>query len=833
MRDNIFLPQLKNLNRDNISSWLQGVARFVFIVTFGLLPVFFLPWSFVALGFTKSFFVIIGVFLVTVFLCLSVLRRGEIKFSLPSALLLFWLFVLIMLASALLSGDRVDALYGNMFEIHTVGFFILLGVVMTVGLAFGEAKSAVARLFIVFGLTTSFLLVAQTLRIFLGPEFLSFGLFTTNISSYIGSFNDLALFAGLVVIVVLLLLQQLSANLFAKIALGAILVLSLFLLMVVNFTIIWIILGLFSLLMLLYGLSKDTWLRLSEEEQMPVSKFTLAMMGLVVAISFTFVAAGDYLGTNLGKLTGVSYLEVRPSLGATVDIINSVYKEDALLGVGANRFEDAWRQHKNPIINQTNFWNTNFSAGSGLVPSLFVTTGIAGGSIFVLFLLAFLYIGYKTLFVAKLDGGWYSIGVITFVGSVYLWLISIVYVPGSTIMLLAALFTGLALAVYSMTTLEKKININVTSNRRQGLVLLTAITLLIIATGTAAFNISKQYLAQVNYINAVRASTTTSDFGEIDLMLQRSQQMFGQDVFVAERARLRLIELNQLLAIPEPTTDDEERFGLILVEGINLSELAISLDSTNPVNYSLLASFYGLINQSEFEELKSRKETAFKKARSLDPLNPSYLVLQAELSARQGDFETARMHLTEAIQLKNNYTEALFLLSQLDIRENKTEDAIMITKSIINIEPLNPTRYFQLGVLLATTNNLYEAIKAFERAIALDNNYANARYFLALAYIDTERPAEALAQLKIIATTNPDNSELKTMISQIEAGEFEKSDLGLSVPVRDGGQVETKDDTTTSLELPATSLITPLNKGNTSNTENQIVTETEGEMIEN
>jgi tetratricopeptide (TPR) repeat protein len=63
--------------------------------------------------------------------------------------------------------------------------------------------------------------------------------------------------------------------------------------------------------------------------------------------------------------------------------------------------------------------------------------------------------------------------------------------------------------------------------------------------------------------------------------------------------------------------------------------------------------------------------------------------LFAQLSARFGDFEKARTYLNESIRLKNNYTEALFLLSQLDIEEGKTENAIKVTQEIISIEPYN------------------------------------------------------------------------------------------------------------------------------------------------
>ncbi len=824
MPDNIFLPRLKNLNKDNLSSWLQGIARFIFIFTFGLLPIFFIPGVYASLGFTKSYFVIIGVFAVIILFSLSILRQGAMKFTLPLALILFWFFTIIMLASALLSGDRTDALFGNALEVHTAGFFVLMGVIMTVSLVFGGSKTAIARLLIVSGLSTFVLLLIQNLRLFFGPDFLSFGLLTTNTSSFVGSFNDLAIFSGLVIIITLLLAQNLIFSLFTRIGMVVILVLSLSILAIVNFTAIWLIVGLFSLLMLLYVLSRDTWLKVSDAEQNPVSKFTLVMIALVVLFSSVFVIAGNYLGSALSNFSHISYLEVRPSVGATFDIAKGVFTENAFLGIGANRFEDAWRQYKDPIINQTDFWNTDFTAGSSLVTTLFVTTGMVGGIIFILFLMSFIYVGYRTLFVNKIDNNWYLVGIITFTSAIYLWLVTIVYVPGATIMLITALITGLAFAVYCYTNPDIGTKINIIENRHYGVLLIIVVLAIIIASTYAVFTISKQFLAQKNYTNVIRDFKPDSNIIDIDNGLQKSQQLFAQDIFVAERARLRLTELNKLVTLPEPTQLDQQNFQALLVEGISLSEQAIALDSSNPFNYALLTSFYGLLNPTQATEIQTRKDDLIKQTIALDPTNPSYQVLFAQLSARFGDFEKARVYLNESISLKNNYTDALFLLSQLDIEEGKTENAIKVTQDILSIEPYNPTRYFQLGLLLAKVDKISDAIKAFEQAIILDNNYANARYFLALAYLDTDRKNDAIVQLKIIETLNPDNQMIKQLIAEVEANKFVKPDAGFGVPVNDYSVVDQEDgDITTSTKVPETDLINPLNKNNSTTEDEEVI----------
>jgi len=285
----------------------------------------------------------------------------------------------------------------------------------------------------------------------------------------------------------------------------------------------------------------------------------------------------------------------------------------------------------------------------------------------------------------------------------------------------------------------------------------------------------------------------------------------NQDIFVAERASLRLAELNRLGSLPAEEVD-EQRFAAVLAEGVGLAELAISLDPTNPNNYILLSNFYGLLDPTQFEGIQERNQALFARARTLDPVNPIYLVQLAQYQARIGDLAATRSSLLEAINLKNNYTDALFFLSQLDIQEGKTEDAISVTRSIISLEPNNPTRYFQLGVLLATTNNLPGAAAAFETAIQLDREYANARYFLALTYLDLERPEDALAQLKIVEVSNQDNVALRNLIAEVEAGNYVRPETMFEVPVQNGTVVNQEEGVTTSTEVPDTTLVTPVNR---------------------
>ncbi|MEZ4195339.1 MAG: tetratricopeptide repeat protein [Candidatus Paceibacterota bacterium] len=805
MQRNIFSPKVEDASEDTLSVFFHKASLVILVGTFGLLPVLFIPGVFAPIGFTKVLFLSIGLFASLIFACLGVLRSGKVRTYLPLPLTLFWGFSLFSLVSALLSGDVSDSLYGAAFEVHTAGFMIIMAMIMTMALVISGSKKSFSRFFWLLTVSVSLVLVHYLSRLALGTDFLSFGIFNSNSISIIGNLNDLALLAGLVLVFVLMTANKFSESYSKMAVVSVITIFSLMILATANFSFIWMILGFVSLLTFLYLVAKDTWLKPTNEETLttPVSRFVMVLVATVCVVSGAFVVSGDYLGQKVTELTGVSYLEVRPSLSATFAITQHVYQDNILLGAGPNRFEDAWRQYKDPVINETQFWNTNFSSGNGFVSTLFVTTGLVGVVLFLVFFLSFLYLGYKLVFVSKVkSSSWNFVGTLAFVSACYLWLMTFLYTPGAFVMSLVAIATGLTLAVWVQTRPEAGAVINVAYSKQHGF-LLIASAVVVIVTATALFiNVNQKYSAQVAFADAIVELSTTNDLAEYDKsLIKASEHNPKQDIYVVERARLRLAELNRLRTLTDPTENDQAEYVKRLEEGIELARLAVTLDPSNPFNQALLGSFYGFIGGVDNVEVLERRNEAFARAKSLDPTNPEYAVLEAQLASQLGDLATARTSLNEAVKLKSNYTDALYLLSQLDIQEGNATSAIATTLSIISIEPNNPGRYFQLGILLLANNNLSDAIISFETAVALDPNYANARYMLALSYLDTNRIEEALVQLKTVEVSNPDNQELKALIAQVEGGDYVRPDVGSGVPVKDASATAQEGDVTVTMVL--------------------------------
>ena len=57
-----------------------------------------------------------------------------------------------------------------------------------------------------------------------------------------------------------------------------------------------------------------------------------------------------------------------------------------------------------------------------------------------------------------------------------------------------------------------------------------------------------------------------------------------------------------------------------------------------------------------------------------------------------------------------------------------------------------------------------------ERAVALNENYSNARYFLGLIYARGGNNEKALAEFRKILDLNPGNQEIAAIITNLEQG---------------------------------------------------------------
>lgn len=775
---------------DRLSERLRSVARTLLILAGGLLPLLFVPSIYMPVSGGKTIIVAVLVSLSVLFLVLSILREGRLALRLPLPILGIWLVAGVALVSAFLSNDLRDAIFGTMLDSYSAGFLLLMAVITTTAFTFVESKQSVIRLYSVLIFSSIILTLFHCARLVFGPEALSFGFFADATSSPVGSWNGLAVFYALIVLISLIALQQLPLSRAGRwIAIGVV-VLSLGMLAVINFSASWWVLAIVSGVITLHQLAFNMWKQGGASTSKDGDSFDLVMVAIgILVVSIIFLVGGARLGGVISERLGVSFIEVRPSAGATIDVAKSTLGDNLLLGSGPNRFADVWRVHKDASINETLFWNVPFDSGYSYLLTSFINNGLLGIIAWLVFFAGLIWSGFRFLFTTsvseQLDRFWYFIGLSSLVASVYFWVISALYVPPPSVLLLAALTSGVFIASYVRVMPARTWKLSAIDYRSHGLVLIVLSVAIVSATGYAIYSSSLQMFSTYQFNKIVSTVAEGDSLDSIDERIAGAFDIANNDVFARQIAFNQWSQMRALLSNAEATEADRQNFQTAAARGIEAAQLSVNLDPTEPLNHQLLGQIYAILAVVEVEGAADRAGEAFTAAKSYDPQNPLIPLLEADLAVQRKDTAAARTAAEAAVKLKTNFTEALFMLAQLDINDGNVNGAIDIVNGVVQLEPQNAARRYQLGVLLAGANRLDEAIIAFEQAIALDAQYANAHYYLGLAYAEKGQAEDAIRHLTIVRDLSESNAAVDSLITQLkENGRLDTSLTG-GQPVSD------------------------------------------------
>jgi tetratricopeptide (TPR) repeat protein len=121
--------------------------------------------------------------------------------------------------------------------------------------------------------------------------------------------------------------------------------------------------------------------------------------------------------------------------------------------------------------------------------------------------------------------------------------------------------------------------------------------------------------------------------------------------------------------------------------------------------------------------------------------------------------KAAEGYLTQAITLKHDYVEAIFLLSQLEAQEGRAKEALQAAEAAAYFAPNDAAVAFQVGILRSANGDAAGAVQALSRAIDLNPSFANAHFFLGVMYALQAKYDLALAELEKVAAFSPENAK--------------------------------------------------------------------------
>ncbi len=776
-----FLRRKAGLTQDDaVVRGTDRASTFFLLAILFLLPIFFIPSISFSFVFTKA--TILSLLTLVSLALWLVARLWDGRFIIPSSpmLLALALFAGLFALSSLFSGDIAFSFFGQGFEVGTAVNMLIGGALAFLVSAVFRTSEHVIKGYVAF--FASFVLIAlfHILRLVFGPDFLAFGLFTDTVSNTVGKLNDLGIFFGVSALFSLLTIELISLTRVFKVILWLALLTSLFFLMLVNFWLLWLILGLFSLIFLVLLLSfgqTHTPVRRSAEDEILfgephfIRKVPLPSL-VVLLISVVFILGGNTIGEKMGSVFTISQNEARLSWGSTVEVVKETLQVSPLLGAGPNKFISEWQKYKPEGINTTVFWNIDFAYGSGLVPTFTATSGILGALAWLIFFLLFLISGFRAVLSEISDTLSRYLLTSSFFIALFLWVFSILYIPSLTIFALTFIFTGLFIASLSVTRMLAVKTILFASSPRVGFVSILALILLLMGSIALGYTLVQKYIASVFFQKGVISFNVEGNLDVAEKHITRATLLNPQDIYYRFLTELALIRMNKLVSQNDPKMSAEmvrSAFQTLLTTALASAKQAVALGPTNYENQMTLGRVFEAVVPLKIDGAYENAKRAYTDALTLNPKSPAILLTIARLEVTKGDNVKARESINSALKEKANYTEAVFLLSQIEAQEGNIKGAIASAEAAATFSPDDPTVLFQLGLLRFNDKNYTGAITALEKSIAHSPTYANAKYFLGLSYAKVNRNADALAQFTDLKEKNPDNKDIEQILKNLEA----------------------------------------------------------------
>lgn len=782
---------MEEMQQSSLSRFGGLVGKIAYGVLAGavfLLPFFFIPTAVVPVQLAKGLLLLAAIIVAVVFYLVSVIKEGTI--TVPKNL--FFLSVLIIpvvaLLSALVNGASNFQYIGYSFDTGTVAFIFLAAVLLFLVSQVFQKTQDIFYSYLGFFISVAVVALFHFIRLIWGAGALSFGLFTDSASSLVGSWNDLGIFFALATILSLVTLEMLTLSKQLKWLLAGVFVVSLFFQMLINFSTLWLVLGIFALVFFIYVSSFDKFVRgkqinilhespstdASAPQTAPqtrkISYYSLA----IIVMAALFLIGGTSLGQKVSDTFHVSNVEVRPSWVSTFSVLSSTLHNHAILGSGPDTFTNMWNMYKPSGVNETPFWNTDFSTGIGLIPTYFVAFGTLGILSWIFFFVMFVLVGIKAIFYSLSDLFSRYLVTSSFLVSLFLWIMSVVYVPSVAIVGLTFFFTGLFIAVLNKEGVLKTKTLSLSNHPKLSFISVLLLVVLLIATISLGYLMTVRSLSMVDFQKSLLAYNSNQDVTQAETYISSAIALSPYDTYYRGLTQLDMIKINNLLSSVTTTPTDavKTQFQNLVADAINNAKTATTIDPNNYQNWLALAQVYAALVPPPFS-ITGAYDTAlanYQTALKVDPTNPSIPLLMAQLEVANKDLEKARVYANQAIALKQSYADAHFLIAQIEATEGHIAEAIPPLETTLLLSPNNPGLFFQLGLLQYDQKDWNGAITSFSSAISQVPNYANAKYFLGLAYQKVGRLADAIAQFQDLATSNPTNQDVKNILANLQAG---------------------------------------------------------------
>ena len=721
----------------------------LYIATF-LLPILARGNSSIPTEYLKSgFLFIITALSVCVFGLVFITKRTFSFLKHP----LIWsagVVVVVTLISALLSGTVAKTFFGNGFETGTFFGLLSMMLVFFFTATYARKGNRIFTLLLLLSVATSLSVLALLVTRIFGASFL--GLESLSMTTA-GIWTTSALFFGVMTLMqgVLLELAPMDSRYKKIVMIGF--ALSFLGFIFTDFALAWWIVGVVALAYTAYRLF------FTRDVVQTFFKFTWFTPTLLIII-FTavfLIFGGDQSGLSrvMEKVVPTS-LDARPTWTTTLHVAKETWKQDPLFGVGPNRFGPALTKNKPVDINMTPFWGVDFGAGVGYVPTVLVTGGIVGSLAWLIFICMAVFYAARLLFTKNSDRSRQGIGVAVVFGLVAGWAALFAFVPGVVLLFFAFLCMGILVALVVGESDNRVITRPTDTKTVFGFAAMAILVVVVLGSITLEY-IYIQKGRALAYSGEAVFAISQNNFSSAASLFEKAVQLSTYDGHLRGLVEAKIADLTLRINGGLSPAQIEDAFSREYPAILASAEQAVVYDEDDYLNWVTLGTTYQMALSLGIANAYERALSDFEQALSLNPHSPGVYLGLARLELTRNNFDAAKARLDEALNLKPDYIEALYLHSQIAVRTGKTEEAISRAINAAAFSPDNASLLFQLGLLYYTNKNFTEAAAVLERVSSLRSDFPNTYYYLGLTYYVLGKEKEARAQFEQLRDLNPEN----------------------------------------------------------------------------
>ncbi len=442
---------------------------------------------------------------------------------------------------------------------------------------------------------------------------------------------------------------------------------------------------------------------------------------------------------------------VRPNLKSTMYVGQKVMLSEGIFGVGPGNFARAWQLHRPQDVINSIYFGYDFNEGADTMSTFFVTIGVIGFISFALLVLSALYSTFISYRQNREGQEHFIIGLLMF--TLLYFVVIAWFVPLSYAMLVMWMsVAGLGLAKAKLTEFHP--------SKKLVYLFLPVLFLL----GANAF-ITIMKAEAFSLFNASQKATKIED---AEALVMKATKIYPFDGFYRVLVEYAITYNRNIIS---STSEDQEALKNAYLKkaqgAVDAGLTAVKLNPNNFQNYVSLGRAYELAIPFDKDGGFNNAKKSYQEAVKLYPDNPYLYLMLARLETSAGTKEGVREHLTDALRKKQNFADALYLMSQLEASESKIDEAITYAIEAIKSAPNDPAVYTQAGLLFYGKKDYQDAVIALKTALEKDPNNANVAYFLALSLRDGGRSDLAKPLADELLKRNPGNADLENFISSL------------------------------------------------------------------